>query len=459
MPDAVPRTEVRGKEPLSGRKRERPASASSAEERYLRIGTKARQLGGRGHPPFMPAKMLHMQARESTPSGRDAVVKGPSSSVGGSDGGVASGNDGAWSSDPPVASPTRDAAAAIGRASRTEAGARSLPERASTQVVLAMTRRSIGPGAQGGASQWPRPQEPASALVSSGWGPDFMVDSEGVSFSAGDSGIRELWVQAEGECGQAYWGVRTAYDAMGSALHAMNALRSPFEKEQLEKQASDLSAAARQASEAEAVIADLRKEVVALRKRADDAESSAEASRKRAEAAGQLAEVSAAQADVERKRKVEAEASLADLANEAIALRSKNTDLEGKLSESQALVEQLSRLRLDLVSSCAQVGMKMTGEASEPAQQVLDLPNHVRALEEEAMGTGIRATLTVSRSHFDAATEVVRMSEGFAEGNSPATLVALEEEVRPSAERLLKEIKDEFLPRRVASTGEEEGGD
>ncbi|TVU09400.1 hypothetical protein EJB05_42872, partial [Eragrostis curvula] len=302
-----------------------------------------------------------------------------------------------------------------------------------------------------------------------------MVDSEGVSFSAADSGIQELWVQAEGECGQAYWGVRTAYDAMGSALHAMDALRTPFEavlmnsklksdqlrlqKERLEKQASDLSAAARQASEAEAVIADLCKEVVALRKRADDAESSAEASRKRAKAARQLAEASAAQADVERKRKEEAEASLSDLAKEAIALRSKNTDLEGKLSESQALVEQLSRLRLDLVSSCARVGMKMTGESSEPAQQVLDLLNHVRTLEEEAMGTGIHATLTVFRSHIDAAAEVVRMSDGFAEGNSPATLVALEEEVRPSAERLLKEPKDEFLPCRAASTGEEEGGD
>ncbi|TVU13997.1 hypothetical protein EJB05_37438, partial [Eragrostis curvula] len=183
------------------------------------------------------------------------------------------------------------------------------------------------------------------------------------------------------------------------------------------------------------------------------------ASRKRAEAAGQLAEASAAQADVERKRKVAAEASLADLANEAIALCSKNTDLEGKLSESQALVEQLSRLRLDLVSSCARVGMKMTGEASEPAQQVLDLPNHVRALEEESMGTGIRLTLTIFRSHFDAAAEVVRMSEGFAEGNSPATLVALEEEVRPSAERLLEEYKQEFLPCRAALTREEEGGD
>ncbi|TVU05858.1 hypothetical protein EJB05_49042, partial [Eragrostis curvula] len=259
---------------------------------------------------------------------------------------------------------------------------------------------------------------------------------------------------------------------MGSALHAMDALRTPFEAvlmnnklrsdqlrlqmERLDKHASDLSAAARQASEAEAVIADLRKEVTALCKRADDADSSVEASRKRAEAAGKLAEASAAQVDVERKRKEEAEASLADLANEAIALRSKNTDLKGKLLESQALVEQLSRLRLDLVSSCARVGMKMTGEASEPAEQVLDLPNHVRALEEEAMGSGIRATLTVFRSHFDAATEVVRMAEGFVEGNSPATLVALEEEVRPSAERLLKELKDEFLPRRAAPTGEEE---
>ncbi|TVU09696.1 hypothetical protein EJB05_43188, partial [Eragrostis curvula] len=413
----------------------------------------------------MPAKTLRVQARELTSSGRDVVVKRPSSSAGGSDGGVASGDDGARPSVPPVASPTGDATAAAGRAGHTETEARSSPEGISTQVIVATARRSVDSGAQGGASQWPQPHEPASALVSSAWGPDFTVDSEGVSFSAADSGIRELWAQAEGECGQAYWGVRTAYDAMGSALYSMDALWTPFEavlmnsklksdqlrlqKERLDKQASDLSAAARQASEAE---------VVARRKHADDAESSAEASRKRAEAAGQLAEASAAQADVERKRKVEAEASLADLANEVIALRSKNIDLEGKLSESQALVEQLSRLLLDLVSSCAQVGMKMTGEASEPAQQVLDLPNHVRALEEEAMGTGIRATLTVFRSHFDAATEVVRMSEGFAEGNSLATLVALEEEVRPSAERLLKELKDEFLPRRAAPTGEEEGG-
>ncbi|TVU50675.1 hypothetical protein EJB05_02055, partial [Eragrostis curvula] len=298
----------------------------------------------------MPAKTLLMQARESTPSGRDAVVKGPSSSAGGSEGGVAPGNDGARSSDPPVASPTRDDAATAGRAGRAEAGARSSPERASTQVVLATTRRSLGPGAQGRASQWPRPQEPASALVSSGWGPDFMVDSEGVSFSAADSGIQELWVQAEGECGQTYWGVRTTYDAMGSALHAMDALRTPFEavlmnsklksnqlrlqKEQLEKQASDLSAAARKASEAETVIDDLRKEVEALRKRADDAELSAETSRKRAKAAGLLAEASVAQAHVERKRKVATKASLDDLDNEAIALRSKNTDLEGKLSKS-----------------------------------------------------------------------------------------------------------------------------
>ncbi|TVU27834.1 hypothetical protein EJB05_19335 [Eragrostis curvula] len=122
-----------------------------------------------------------------------------------------------------------------------------------------------------------------------------------------------------------------------------------------------------------------------------------------------------------------------------------------ELVESQAVVGELDNLRLAFLHSCSQLGMKVTDDLRETTRQVLALPTHVRALEENAMEGEIRLSFTIVCSHYELDVGVELMSEGFAEGASPQTLAALEEEVRPDAERLLAKYKEEFLLRPLAA--------
>ncbi|TVT96732.1 hypothetical protein EJB05_58048, partial [Eragrostis curvula] len=178
-------------------------------------------------------------------------------------------------------------------------------------------------------------------------------------------------------------------------------------------------------------------EMETLRRRAEDAEASLEASRERAGAAERRGASLAAEVKAERELREVAEVAFANLSSELAQLRDQNG----------AVVGELDNLRLAFLHSCSQLGMKVTNDLHETTRQVLALPTHVSALEENVTEGGIRLSFTVVHSHYEPDVGVELMSEGFAEGASPETLAAFEEEVRPDAERLLAKYKEEFLLR------------
>ncbi|TVU28469.1 hypothetical protein EJB05_19986 [Eragrostis curvula] len=189
----------------------------------------------------------------------------------------------------------------------------------------------------------------------------------------------------------------------------------------------------------------------ALRRRVEDAEASLGTSQERARDAERRGASLAAEVKVERELREVAEVAFANLSSELAQLRDQNGVLEQELVESRAVVGELDNLRHAFLHSCSQLGMKVTNDLHETTRLVLALPTHVRALEENAMEGGIRLSFVVVRSHYEPDVGVELMSEGFAEGASPETLAAFEEEVRPDAERLLAKYKEEFLLRPPAA--------
>ncbi|TVU02994.1 hypothetical protein EJB05_51482, partial [Eragrostis curvula] len=209
--------------------------------------------------------------------------------------------------------------------------------------------------------------------------------------------------------------------------------------ERLRHRSSERAVAAQAIVTAEASRADLLKEARRGRRseRAGDVE--------------RRAVILAAEVKAERELREVAEVAFANLSSELAQLRDQNGVLEQELLESQAAVGELDNLRLAFVHSCSKLGMKVTNDLHETTRQVLVLPTHVRALEENAMEGGIRLSFTVVHSHYEPDVGVELMSEGFAEGVSPETLAAFEEEVRRDAERLLAKYKEEFLLRPPAA--------
>ncbi|TVU25391.1 hypothetical protein EJB05_27886, partial [Eragrostis curvula] len=322
-------------------------------------------------------------------------------------------------------------------------------------------------GESAGLERSPGTERSAEAPVRLEWGPDFWVGVGNRSFLVEDSTEGRSWDWFGSRLELVHWGVSSARGSLESALHVLEDTRPPFEVtledrrmksgwlhsqgERLRHLLSERAVAAQAIVTAEASRADLLKEMEALRRRAEDAEASLGTSQERAGDAERRAVSLAAEVKAERELREVAEVAFANLSSELAQLHDQNGVLEQELLESQAVVGELDNLRLAFLHSCSQLGMKVTNDLHETTQQVLALPTHVRALEENAMEGGIRLSFTVVRSHYDPDVGVEPMSEGFAEGVSPETLAAFEEEVRPDAERLLAKYKEEFLLRPPAA--------
>ncbi|TVU07407.1 hypothetical protein EJB05_47461, partial [Eragrostis curvula] len=307
----------------------------------------------------------------------------------------------------------------------------------------------------------------AEAPVRLEWGPDFWVGVGDRSFLVEDSTEGRSWDWFSSRLELVHRGVSSARGSLESALHALEETRPPFEValedsrtksewlrsqgERLRHWSSERAATAQAIVTAEASRADLLKEMEALRRRAEDAEVSLGASQERAGDAERRAVSLAAEVKAERGLREVAEVAFANLSSELAELRDQNGVLEQELLESQAVVGELDNLRLAFLHSCSQLGMKVTNDLHETTRQVLALPTHVRALEENVMEGRIRLSFAVVRSHYEPDVGVELMSEGFAEGVSPETLAAFEEEVRPDVERLLAKYKEEFLLRPPAA--------
>ncbi|TVU23174.1 hypothetical protein EJB05_30208, partial [Eragrostis curvula] len=301
----------------------------------------------------------------------------------------------------------------------------------------------------------------AEAPVRLEWGPDFWVGVGDRSFLVEDSTEGRSWDWFSSRLELVHRGVSSA--SLESALHALEETRPPFEDsrtksewlcsqgEQLRHRSSERAVAAQAIVTAEASRADLLKEMEALQRHAEDAEASLGASQERAGDAERRAVSLAAEVKVERELREVAEVAFANLSSELAQLRDQNGVLEQELLEFQAVVGELDNLRLAFLHSCSQLGMKVTNDLHETTRQVLALPTHVKALEENAMEDEIRLSFAVVRSHYEPEVGVELMSEGFAEGVSPETLAAFEEDVRPDAERLLAKYKEEFLLRPPAA--------
>ncbi|TVU16846.1 hypothetical protein EJB05_37003, partial [Eragrostis curvula] len=308
---------------------------------------------------------------------------------------------------------------------------RNIPDTAGRVVLQA---GMVG-GESAGLGRSQGTERSGEASVRLEWGPDFWE-------------IVRLVRQQARACSP---GVSSVRSSLESALHVLEETRPPFEGERLRHRSSERAVAAQAVVTAEASRADLLKKKEALRRRADDAEASLGTSQERAGDAERRGASLAAEVKAKRELREVAEVAFANLSSELAQLRDQNGVLEQELVESQAVVGELDNLRLAFLHSCSQLGMKVTNHLHETTRQVLALPTHVRALEENAMEGKIRLSFAVVRSHYEPDVGVELMSEGFAEGASLDTLAAFEEEVRPDAERLLAKYKEEFLLRPLVA--------